>query len=71
MFISRATHVKEDVVNNGAGGVQNLVSLSRVDGAGHLVSFLFFSLSLFHFPKIAIQTYFLSDHANESYWPSA
>jgi hypothetical protein len=30
--------VKDDVVDIGAGGEQNLVSLTRVEGAGHLVS---------------------------------
>ena len=30
--------VKDDVVNAGAGGAQNLASLARVEGAGHLVS---------------------------------
>lgn len=34
-YISR--EVKDDVVNVGAGGAQNLVSLTRVEGAGHLI----------------------------------
>jgi hypothetical protein len=34
----RPREVKDDVVNNGAGGEQNLASLTRVEGAGHLVS---------------------------------
>jgi hypothetical protein len=34
----RPREVKDDVVNNSAGGEQNLASLSRVEGAGHLVS---------------------------------
>ncbi|PPQ76614.1 hypothetical protein CVT26_012740, partial [Gymnopilus dilepis] len=32
-----AAEVKEDIVNNRAGGMQNLASFARVPGAGHLV----------------------------------
>ena len=33
----RPADVKKDVIDVAAGGVQNLASLSRVEGAGHLV----------------------------------
>lgn len=36
----RPREVKDDVVNVAAGGEQNLASLTRVEGAGHLVSHL-------------------------------
>ncbi len=35
--ISRAPEIKTDVVENLVGGVENLGSFSRVEGAGHLV----------------------------------
>jgi hypothetical protein len=36
--VRRPREAKDDVVNNAAGGEQNLASLTRVEGAGHLVS---------------------------------
>jgi len=46
-------------VNNGAGGEQNLVSLTRVEGAGHLVSLLRHSI-------VPILNVSSSDYPNES-----
>jgi hypothetical protein len=37
-YVRRPSEAKDDVVNNAAGGEQNLASLTRVEGAGHLVS---------------------------------
>lgn len=39
-LFSRAPEIKKDVINNAAGGAQNLGSVARVAGAGHLVSLL-------------------------------
>lgn len=43
---SSPKNVKDDVINNASGGAENFASLSRVEGAGHLVSLPYFAVYL-------------------------